>query len=92
MKYREVPTMCIHGCGRPRRKGQRDCAECHAQKMREYRARERTASAQARIERTLLQVSGRKKAADDFRTKIAALAAQVAAQIKEFNGPKEATR
>jgi hypothetical protein len=37
MKYREASTLCIHGCGRPRRPGQRDCSVCHAEAMRKYR-------------------------------------------------------
>jgi hypothetical protein len=37
MAYRPLPTLCIRGCGRPRRIGQRLCIECHAEAMRAYR-------------------------------------------------------
>jgi hypothetical protein len=37
MKWREVSKLCK--CGKPRRPGQRECRQCHATAVREYRRR-----------------------------------------------------
>lgn len=37
MAYRPISTLCIRGCGRERRPGQRECRICHANTMRGYR-------------------------------------------------------
>jgi hypothetical protein len=34
MAYRKLSTLCIRGCGRERRPGQRECKVCHAEGMR----------------------------------------------------------
>jgi hypothetical protein len=50
----KYPKFCIRGCGRERRRGQRECNVCHAATTRAYR--QRNADEIAKLKRELARL------------------------------------
>lgn len=57
MKYKPVSELCK--CGKKRRNGQRDCAECHTAAMKESRRKKRTLDASSLLDRAQLHLLDR---------------------------------
>jgi 50S ribosomal subunit-associated GTPase HflX len=56
----ELPKLCSRGCGRERRRGQRECNVCHAATMRAYR--QRSANEIANLKRELARLRAENEA------------------------------
>lgn len=92
MKYREAGTLCSGGCGKERRKGQRDCAECHAKAMRTYRKKKVLRTGTEILDRAsqhLAQQCWREMPKAEFKANMDARCLLVSLQIKVLNEPME---
>jgi hypothetical protein len=86
VNYKETKKLCVKGCGRERRDGQRDCRECHAETMRNWRAKK--SDPVAVVERVTKQLIKKRPVGglgEDYRERLEARAVAVKAQIDAFN-------
>lgn len=85
MKYREVSNLCK--CGKARRPGQRDCADCH--RMAQRKCRTKQADPVNMLERASKRLAAKKldpkKIGIEYQQRLEALVERVKSQIDAFN-------
>jgi hypothetical protein len=85
MKYSKPSENCK--CGNARRAGQRDCAECHAETVRESRRRQaEPVEALCATMRKVMKKGPKRALPPEIEQRMRDLAMRVANEIEQFNG------